>query len=48
LVTADIQGLFAVGGADTTPMSVADFDARIKADAARFKNIVKEAGIQTE
>jgi tripartite-type tricarboxylate transporter receptor subunit TctC len=48
LVTADIQGLFAVGGADTTPMSIADFDARIKADAARFKNIVKEAGIQTE
>ncbi len=48
LVTADIRNLFAVGGADTTPMSIADFDARIKADTARFKNIVKEAGIQTE
>ncbi len=48
LVTADIRGLFAVGGADTTPMSIADFDARIKADTARFHNIVKEAGVQVE
>jgi tripartite-type tricarboxylate transporter receptor subunit TctC len=48
LVTADIRGLFAVGGADTTPMSIADFDARIKADTARFQNIVKEAGVQVE
>jgi tripartite-type tricarboxylate transporter receptor subunit TctC len=48
LVTADIRGLFAVGGADTTPMSVADFEARIKADTARFQNIVKEAGVQVE
>ncbi len=48
LVTADIRGLFAVGGADTTPMSIADFDARIKADTARFQSIVKEAGVQVE
>jgi tripartite-type tricarboxylate transporter receptor subunit TctC len=48
LVTADIRSLFAVGGADTMPMSIADFDARIKADTARFKNIVKEAGVQAE
>jgi tripartite-type tricarboxylate transporter receptor subunit TctC len=48
LVTADIRSLFAVGGADTTPMSIADFDARIKADTARFNSIVKEAGIQVE
>lgn len=48
LVTADIRGLFAVGGADTTPMSIADFDARIKADTARFQNVVKEAGVQVE
>ena len=48
LVTADIRTLFAVGGADTMPMSIADFDARIKADTARFKNIVKEAGLQAE
>ena len=48
LAEPDIRRLFAVGGADTTPMSVADFDARIKADTARFKNIVKEAGVQTE
>jgi tripartite-type tricarboxylate transporter receptor subunit TctC len=48
LVTADIRSLFAVGGADTTPMSIADFDARIKADTARFQNIVKEAGVKVE
>ena len=48
LVTADIRGLFAVGGADTTPMSIADFGARIRADAARFQSIVKEAGVQAE
>src|SRR5882672_4418855 len=48
LVTADIQGLFAVGGADTTPMRIADFCARIRADAARFQSIVKEAGVQAE
>jgi len=48
LVTADIQNLFAVGGGDTMPMSIADFETRIKADTARFKNIVKEAGIQAD
>ena len=48
LVTADIRNLFAVGGADTTPMSIADFGARIRADAARFQSIVKEAGVQAE
>jgi len=48
LVTADIRKLFAVGGADTMPMSNVDFDARIKADTTRFKNIVKNAGIQAD
>jgi tripartite-type tricarboxylate transporter receptor subunit TctC len=48
LVTADIRSLFAVGGADTVPMSIADFDARIRADTARFKDIVREAGIQAD
>jgi tripartite-type tricarboxylate transporter receptor subunit TctC len=48
LVMADIRSLFAVGGADTMPMSIADFDARIRADTARFKDIVKEAGIQAD
>lgn len=48
LVTADIRSLFAVGGADTMPMSITDFDARIKADTARLKNIVKETGVQAE
>jgi tripartite-type tricarboxylate transporter receptor subunit TctC len=48
LATADIRRLFAVGGAEPMPMSIAEFDARVRADAARFKNIVKEAGIQVE
>ncbi len=48
LVMADIRNLFAIGGADTMPMRIADFAARIKADTARFKNIVKEAGIQAD
>jgi len=48
LVTADIRNLFAVGGADTMPMSIANFETRIKADTVRFKNIVKEAGIQAD
>jgi len=29
-------------------MSIADFDARIKAHTAHFKNIVKEAGVRAE
>jgi tripartite-type tricarboxylate transporter receptor subunit TctC len=48
LVAADIRTLFAIGGADTVPMSIADFDARIRADTARFKDIVKQAGIQAD
>jgi hypothetical protein len=42
---ADIRTPFAIGGADTAPMSIADFDARIRADTARFKD---EAGIQPD
>jgi len=48
LFMADIRTLFAIGGADTVPMSIADFDARVRADTARFKDIVKEAGIQAD
>jgi tripartite-type tricarboxylate transporter receptor subunit TctC len=48
LVMPDIRERFAVGGAETTPMSIADFDARIKADTASFKKIVAEAGIHVE
>jgi tripartite-type tricarboxylate transporter receptor subunit TctC len=48
LATADIRSLFAVGGADTTPMSIADFEARIKADTVRFQDVVKESGIQLQ
>jgi tripartite-type tricarboxylate transporter receptor subunit TctC len=48
LAMADIRSLFAVGGAEATPMSIADFDARVKADTARFRTVVKEAGLQAE
>jgi tripartite-type tricarboxylate transporter receptor subunit TctC len=48
LVMADIRTLFAIGGADTVPMSIADFDARIRADTARFQDVVKGAGIQAD
>ena len=48
LVMADIRNLFAMGGADTVPMSIVEFDARIKADTVRFKGIVKETGIQAD
>jgi tripartite-type tricarboxylate transporter receptor subunit TctC len=48
LAMPDIKSNFGKGGAETTPMSIADFDARIKADTARFKTIVNEAGIHME
>jgi len=48
LVSDDIRRLFAVGGADTTPMSIADFDARIRSDSGRFEKIVRQAHIQVE
>lgn len=48
LAMPEIRERFAVGGAETTPMSIADFDARIKVDAASFKKIVAEAGIHVE
>ena len=48
LVMPDIKANFAKGGAETTPMSIADFDARIKADTARFKTIVSEAGLHVD
>jgi tripartite-type tricarboxylate transporter receptor subunit TctC len=48
LAMPEIRERFAVGGAETTPMSIADFDARIKSDTASFKKIVAEAGIHVE
>jgi tripartite-type tricarboxylate transporter receptor subunit TctC len=48
LTMRDVKERFAAGGADTVPMSIADFDARIKADTARFKLIVTEAGIHAD
>ena len=48
LVMPDIREHFAIGGADTTPMSAADFAARIKSDTEDFKKIVAEAGIHVE
>jgi tripartite-type tricarboxylate transporter receptor subunit TctC len=48
LVMPDIREHFAVGGAETTPMSLADFAARVKGDTARFKNLVAQVGIHAE
>jgi tripartite-type tricarboxylate transporter receptor subunit TctC len=48
LVMPDIKERFAVGGADTVPMSIADFDARIKADTVRFKTVVTQAGLHAD
>ena len=48
LAMPDIKANFGKGGAETTPMSIADFDARIKADTARFKTIVTEAGLHVD
>ncbi len=48
LLMADTRSLFAVGGADPMPMSLADFDTRIRSDTARFKGIVKQSGLQPE
>jgi tripartite-type tricarboxylate transporter receptor subunit TctC len=44
----DVKEHFAAGGADAVPMSIADFDARIKADTARFKTIVTRAGLHAD
>jgi tripartite-type tricarboxylate transporter receptor subunit TctC len=48
LMMPDIREHFAVGGAETTPMSIADFAMRVKSDAARFKSLVAQAGIHAE
>jgi tripartite-type tricarboxylate transporter receptor subunit TctC len=48
LVMSDVKERFAAGGADTVPMSISDFDARIKADTARFKTIVTQAGLHAD
>jgi tripartite-type tricarboxylate transporter receptor subunit TctC len=48
LARRDVKERFAAGGADTVPMSIADFDARIKVDTARFKTIVTQAGLHAD
>lgn len=48
LTIREVKERFAAGGADTIPMSVAEFDARIKADIARFKTIVTQAGLHAD
>jgi tripartite-type tricarboxylate transporter receptor subunit TctC len=48
LATDHIRSVLALGGGEPTPMSLADFAARIKADTVRFRGIVKEAGMQVE
>ena len=48
LDSADVQKRFADTGSETVGMSSADFLARIKKDAERYKAIVKAAGIKPE
>jgi tripartite-type tricarboxylate transporter receptor subunit TctC len=48
LAMRDVKERLAAGGADTVPMSIADFDARIKADTTRFRVIVTEAGLHAD
>jgi tripartite-type tricarboxylate transporter receptor subunit TctC len=48
LVMPDIREHFAIGGAETTPMSLADFAARVKSDTVRFKSLVAQVGIHAE
>jgi tripartite-type tricarboxylate transporter receptor subunit TctC len=48
LATADFRSLLAAGGGEPMPMSLAAFETRIKTDAARFRSIVKEAGVKIE
>jgi tripartite-type tricarboxylate transporter receptor subunit TctC len=45
LVMPDIREHFAIGGAETVPMSIADFSARVKNDGARFKELAATAGL---
>jgi tripartite-type tricarboxylate transporter receptor subunit TctC len=48
LMMPDVREHFAVGGAETTPMSVVDFEARVKSDTARFKSLIAQVDIHTE
>ena len=44
----DVRERFASGGATTVGMKPADFTARIKQDAARFKDVVAKADVKPE
>ena len=44
----DVQQRFFTAGAVTTPMSIADLDSRIKAELAKYRRVVAEAGIQSD
>jgi tripartite-type tricarboxylate transporter receptor subunit TctC len=48
LVMPDIREHFAIGGAETVPMSIAEFSARVKNDGARFKELIAAAGLHGE
>jgi tripartite-type tricarboxylate transporter receptor subunit TctC len=48
LFAPSVRERFAAGGAETTPMSMAEFDARVKSDIARFRKILAEARISVE
>jgi tripartite-type tricarboxylate transporter receptor subunit TctC len=48
LVMPDIREHFAIGGAETVPMSIIDFAARIRSDGARFKELAAAANLHAE
>ena len=48
LAMPDVRERFAAGGAATVPMSLADFDARIRSDTARLKDIVQKANVKPD
>ena len=48
LFAPNVRERFAAGGAETTPMSMAAFDTRVKSDIVRFRKILAEARISVE
>jgi len=48
LEMTDVKDRFAGGGATTTPASVAELDARVKRELARFRMIIEKANIRAD
>ena len=48
LVMDEIRERFGKGGSVTTPMSISDFDSRVKMETENYRKIVKESGFGAE